>query len=262
MSRPPISSASNSLIKRARALRLRKSRLDTDLFVVEGLHLVGEAREAGWAIDSILYAPEVLASNFGKALLAGNAPILQPVSSQVMQSLADKENPQGILAIVHQRHPALADLSSARRVVAMVSPQDPGNVGTLLRTMDATDADALLLLDGGVDPYHPTCVRASMGAIFWKPIVKTSFSEMLDWTKSRGVTLVGTSAHAPKDYRSFRPAEPWMLVLGSEQKGLTQEQASACDVAVALPMRGRASSLNVAVAAGILLYQFRAPISE
>ncbi len=256
MDKPVITSLSNPLAKRIRALRLRKERAETGLFVVEGLHHVGEVLEAGWNIESILYAPEVLTSSFGSTLLAAHTSSLQPVSKEVMAALAGKENPQGILALVHQRHDTLEDLEGAKRVVAMVSPQDPGNVGTVLRTIDAVNAHALVLLDGGVDPYHPTCVRASMGALFWKPVVQASFEQLIAWSDASHVHRIGTSAHAQIDYRSFRPGEPWLLLLGSEQKGLGPEQLQACEIAVSLPMRGRASSLNLAVAAGILLYQF------
>jgi len=117
-------------------------------------------------------------------------------------------------------------------------------------------SDVLFLLDGGVDPYHPTSVRASMGTIFWKPIIQTSFNEFMDWSRRGGYQRIATSAHATQDYREMKPNAPWILVLGSEQKGLSMEQLKACDLSVSLPMRGRASSLNLAVAAGILLYQF------
>lgn len=256
VSRTSISSLSNPLVKKTRALRQRKTRAETGLFVVEGLHPVGEAVEAGWEIESILYAPDVLTGGFAEALLTRSRPILQPVSREVLQSLADKDNPQGILAIVHQRPHALAELASARRVVAIEAPQDPGNVGTVLRTMDAVGADALVLVDGGVDPYHPTGVRASMGALFWKPVIEASFEELMNWSREHGWQRIGTSAHASTDYREFHPAMPWLLLLGSEQKGLSREQQDACDVMIALPMRGHSSSLNLAVAAGVLLYHF------
>lgn len=258
MDKPVITSLSNPLVKRVRALRLRKERTESGLFVVEGLHHVGEVMEAGWNVESILYAPDVLTSSFASALLATHPSKLQPVSKEVMASLADKDNPQGILALVHQRRDSLSELEGAKRVVAMVSPQDPGNVGTVLRTLDAVNAHALILVDGGVDPYHPTSVRASMGAIFWKPVVQSSFDDLVAWSDAARVHRIGTSAHAQIDYKSFKPVEPWLLLLGSEQKGLGPEQLEACEVAISLPMRGRASSLNLAVAAGILLYQFSA----
>jgi TrmH family RNA methyltransferase len=122
--------------------------------------------------------------------------------------------------------------------------------------MDAVGADALFLLDGGVELYHPTIVRASMGTLFWKQIIQTSFDEFIKWTRQGSYQLIGTSAKADADYQALTPQTPWILLLGTEQKGLSPEQKSVCDVTVSLPMQGRVSSLNLAVAAGVLLYQF------
>lgn len=251
-----ITSLSNPLVKQARALHQKKARNETGLFLVEGIHHVGEAFEAGWDIESVLYASGLLTSPFAHDLISRLSFQPQPVTPQVMESMADKENPQGIIAIVRQRKAKLSELKPIMRAVALVSPQDPGNVGTILRTLDAVGADALFMLDGGVEQYHPSVVRASMGTIFWKPIVQASFNEFLGWARDGKYQLIGTSAKADVDYRSLTPQTPWILVLGNEQKGLSQEQVSACDVTVSLPMQGRVSSLNLAVAAGVLLYQF------
>lgn len=254
-----ITSLSNPFVKQARALRQRKARSESGLFLVEGIHHVGEAIQAKWEVDSILYAPELLTSTFANGLLKEASRLslrLQPVSTQVMESLADKDNPQGILAIVHQRQTRFNELKAVQRAVALVMPQDPGNVGTILRTLDAVSGDALFLLDGGVEPYHPTAVRASMGTLFWIPVVQGSFDEFATWSRRNHFQLIGTSAHGDVDYHTLVPQLPWTLVLGNEQKGLSASQIAACDVAVSLPMRGRVSSLNLAVAAGILLYQF------
>ena len=129
MNRPLITSLSNPLIKEARSLRQRKARAETGLFVVEGLHHVGEVLEAGWEIDSILYSPDVLTSDFGRDLISRVAPAAQPVSAQVMELLADKDNPQGILAVVHQKQTRLDALGSVRIGAAVVSPQDPATLG-------------------------------------------------------------------------------------------------------------------------------------
>ncbi|MDD2921715.1 MAG: RNA methyltransferase [Anaerolineales bacterium] len=251
-----IISLSNPFIKQARALRQKKNRLETGLFLVEGIHHVGEAVEAGWDIQSVFYAPDLLTSSFARDLLSRLSVAPQSVSIPVMESLADKENPQGILAVVRQRKTSLAEMKPFARAAALVSPQDPGNVGTTLRALDAVGADALFLLDGGVELYHPTVIRASMGTIFWKPIIQSSFDDFLAWSREGNYQLIGTSAKADMDYRACVPQPPWVLLLGNEQKGLTREQSAACDVTVSLPMRGRASSLNLAVAAGVLLYQF------
>ena len=251
-----ITSLSNPLIKQARALNQKKARAETGLFLVEGIHHVGEAVDAGWNIETILYSPDMLTSSYARDLLSRIPRGLQPVSPHVMRSIADKENPQGIIAIARQKKISLEDLYFPRMSAALLSPQDPGNVGTILRTLDAVGADALFLLDGGVDPYHPTVIRASMGSLFWKPIVQMSFQEFIEWARGGAYQLIGSSAHADLDYHTLAPRLPWILLLGSEQKGLTREQIDACDVTVSLPMRGRASSLNLSVAAGIMLYRF------
>lgn len=253
-----LTSLANPLVKHTRALKSRKGRAESGSFLVEGLHHVGSALEAGWDIEALLYAPDLLTSDYADSLLeearrGGLKP--QPVSKKVMDALAEKDNPQGILAMVKQRALRLSDLKEMRSAVALVSPQDPGNVGTILRTIDAVGADALFLLEDGVELYHPTCVRASMGTLFWKPAVQAGFDEFRSWARDKGIRLVGTSAHAQMDYRAINLGDsPWALVLGNEQKGLTEEQVSACDLAVSIPMRGKVSSLNLAVAAGILLY--------
>ncbi len=251
-----IASASNPLVKQARALHQKKARIESGLFLVEGIHHVGEVVEAGWDVQEILYASDLLTSPFAHDLITRLSFTPQQVTAQVMESLADKDNPQGILAIVRQKKTQLKDLKPFTRAVALVSPQDPGNVGTILRTMDAVNADVLFLLDGGVELYHPTAVRASMGTLFWKPVVQTSFGEFVEWAHKEKTQLIGTSAHAEVDYRTLVPQQPWILILGNEQKGLSTEQTAACDVTVSLQMQGRVTSLNLSVAAGVLLYQF------
>jgi TrmH family RNA methyltransferase len=265
MEKPLITSLANPHVKQVRSLRQKKARSETGLFLVEGIHHVGEVIAAGWEVDSVLYAPELLTSEFARDLVSRISPQPQPVSAQVMESLADKENPQGIIATVRQRTTRLTDLKESwkttrhMKCVALVSPQDPGNVGTILRTLDAVGADALFLLEGGVELFHPTVIRSSMGTIFWKPIVQASFNEFVAWARSGEYHLVGTSARGDVEYQTYVPDSPWVLVLGNEQKGLSAEQVKACDVTVSLPMKGRVSSLNLAVAAGVLLYQFTQP---
>lgn len=254
MQKPLITSLGNPLIKQARALRQKKARNESGLFLVEGIHHVGEVVDSGWDVETILYAPGVLTSPFAHDLISRFSFKPQPVTAQVMESLADKENPQGIIAIVRQKKSQLKEIKPFTRAVALVSPQDPGNVGTILRTMDAVGADLLFLLDGGVELYHPTVVRASMGTLFWKPVIQTSFDDFLSWVRNENVQLVGASAKADVDYQTLVPQTPWALVLGSEQKGLSPEQTAACDLTVSIPMQGRVSSLNLAVAAGVLLY--------
>jgi TrmH family RNA methyltransferase len=255
-----ITSHSNPKVKQARALRQRKQREATGLFLVEGLFHIGEALAAQAAIDSIFYAPDLSDSDFARQLIdrAMAAGITcYETTAEVFASLAEKENPQGVLAVVRQRRAALADLTPQNFPwgVAVVSPQDPGNAGTILRTIDAVGASGLILLDSSVDPYHPTAVRASLGSIFWYPVVSASFNEWSQWAKRQGYRIYGTSSKGSVDYKDVIAYEqPLFVLLGSEREGLSPEQAAACDQFIRLPMRGHASSLNLAVAAGVVLY--------
>jgi len=256
MKKPLITSTSNPWIKQVRALRQKKARRESGLFLVEGIHHVGEVVEAGWDVESVLYAPDTLTSSFAHDLMSTFAPKPQPVTPQVMKSIADKDNPQGIIAVVHQKRMRISDLGSSDNAVALVSAKDPGNVGTILRTMDAVGIDTLFLLEESVELYHPTVVRASMGTLFWKNIVQASFDEFLFWARNGKYHLIGTSAHTDVSYHRHAPVTPWVLVLGNEQKGLSANHLDVCDVTISIPMQGRVSSLNLSVAAGILLYQF------
>jgi TrmH family RNA methyltransferase len=234
----------------------RGGRRESELFLVEGVHLVGAAIEAGWPFEFVLYSGDLLTSNFGRGLVAGLGSRAEEISAPIFESIAGKENPQGIMGIARRRHVTLDSLPTPEYGAAVTSPQDPGNLGTILRTLDAVGGSALFVLDGGVDPYHPTAVRAGMGATFVIPTVEAEFDEFDRWRRARGLQLIGSSAHATTDYREIRPSTPWILLMGSEQKGLSESQQRACDTVANLPMRGRATSVNLAVAAGVLLFQF------
>jgi TrmH family RNA methyltransferase len=255
-----ITSRSNPKVKQARALRQHKARQANALFLVEGIRHVGEAIEAKAAIDAIYYAPDLLKSEFGLQLVESQEKAGIPcyaLSPDVFASLAEKENPQGILAVVRQKPARLEELNPRNFDwgVALVSPQDPGNLGTILRAIDAAGASGLILLDEGVDPYHPNAVRASMGALFWYPTVSASFSEFAKWAPDLGYHIYGTSAHASRDFRQVHSyTRPRVLLMGSEREGLSPAQAAVCEQVIRLPMHGRATSLNLGVATGIFLY--------
>ena len=255
-----ITSSSNQVIKLARSLHQKKKRRESGLFLVEGIHHVGSVIEAYWDIHSVLYSPELLTSDYGLQLIEDQKEHgigCYQIAPYLFKNIAGKENPQGILAIVQQQMQVLEsiDVPTFKWAIAMVAPQDPGNVGTIIRTMDSVGANGLFLLDGGVDQYHPSCVRAAMGALFWNPIIQTSFSELVEWGRLNGYKMIGSSAHADSDYRVLASnKKPCILLLGNEQKGLTSEQIDSCDLVVSLPMQGHSSSLNLSVAAGVLMY--------
>jgi TrmH family RNA methyltransferase len=257
---PPITSKSNPKIKEVRALKERKARAATGLFVVEGIRHVAEAVEAGAPVEYLVYSPDLLTSPFGRELVEQQRSRGLPCHSTtpaVFASLSERENPTGLLAVVRQQRRRLAELTAQNLAwgVAVVAPQDPGNVGTIVRTVDAVGAGGLLLLDSGVDPYHPSAVRASLGSLFWVPIATAAFTEFAAWAQAERYHVYGTSAHATVDYLAVPGYQrPAILLLGSEREGLSPQQAAICEQVIRLPMHGRATSLNLAVAAGVMLY--------
>ena len=124
-----------------------------------------------------------------------------------------------------------------------------------MRTSDAVGGAGLILLDHSTDPYDPTCIRASMGAVFSQRLVRASFAQFSEWKRANQVHLVGASGGAARDYAEVEFPQPLLLLMGSERQGLSEEAVRLCDQMVAIPMRGRSDSLNLAVATGIILYQ-------
>ena len=183
-----ITSRANPKIKQVRALRQRKERDATGLFIVEGITHVAAALETEAQVEYVCYAPDLLISPFARELIehesARGLPCY-PATADVFESISEKDNPTGIIAVVHQKHRTLDDLTpdTFDLGVALVSPQDPGNIGSILRTIDAVDASGLILLDGGADVYHPSAVRASMGALFSKQVVSATFGGFARWAR-------------------------------------------------------------------------------
>ncbi|OGN98923.1 MAG: hypothetical protein A2Z71_04170 [Chloroflexi bacterium RBG_13_50_21] len=262
-----LTSRNNPKIKQIRLLLgQRKERDSTRLFVVEGIRHVGEAIAAKTSVEYICYAPDLLTSDFAHQLIQKQSQHGIPciaVDGDTFTRMAGKENPQGIIAVARKPHLKLDNLSTQKYPwgVAVVAPQDPGNIGSILRTIDAVGASGMILLDDSAgkqfstDAYHPSSVRASMGSIFWYPPISATFSQFLTWVKANGYKIYGTSAHATQDYRRVeRFDQPLILLMGSEREGLTPSQAAACDVMLRIPMQGRVTSLNLAIATGVMLY--------
>jgi len=260
-----ITSPSNERLKAIRKLNDRKARQESGLFIIEGLRIVGEAVERGAKIETLIVAPELLKSSFGQQLVgridALGVPLLE-VSADVFRRIALKENPQGLSAVVRQRWLPLAEARlggipglSSGTWVALDEVADPGNLGTILRTHDAVGGQGVILLDQSTDPYDPSCVRASMGALFCQKLVKTSFAEFAAWKERTGVPVIGASGSARVDYHLFRYPPEMVLLMGSERQGLQEKHLAICDELVRIPMVGSSDSLNLAVATAVILYE-------
>lgn len=255
-----ITSTGNARVKGIRALRHRKERELTGLFWVEGIRIVSEAASLGAPIVEYVVAPELLRSEHGQEvdqmLHRAGVPRLE-VSADVLGSVASKQGPQGIGAVVRQRWYALESvpLEEGLGWVALDRVQDPGNLGTVLRTSDAVGGAGVMLVGHTTDPYDPTAIRASMGAIFSQRLLRTDLEGLIAWKRTGGYPLIGTSDSAATLYDAVVYPLPAVLFMGSEQHGLPDEAQRACDIMARIPMAGRSDSLNLAVATGVILYE-------
>lgn len=256
-----IESAANPLMKRIRALEQRKGREQAGAFFVEGIQAVWQAVDAGAAIETLVVAPDLLTSAAAREMVArqqaaGTA--VAEISASLYERIATRENPSGLAAIVRIASRDLASLAitPAALFVALHEIGNPGNLGTILRTVDAVGGNGVILVGDTTDPYHPNAVRASVGTLFRLPIVQTSRIEtMMDWARAHGVSVVTTSARATQEHWQAIYPSPLLLLFGNEGRGLPQEVITQGNLAVRIPMHGGASSLNVSVAAGVLLYE-------
>lgn len=254
-----ITSPSNPVIKTIRKLRNRKERDATGMFYVEGIRAVGEAIRTGQLIEHILYCPDLLDSTFGNQLvdqLPRDFPGLIELTPEVFNSFSLKEGPQGLAAVVKQRWHSLLDVEKSKGLwTGLDSIQDPGNLGAILRSIDAVGGTGLILLDNSTDPFHPSSIRASTGAIFTQKVVKTDLNEFKKWKEAAGFPMVGTFCGDAIPYRDYNYPKDMILLMGSEQKGLQPEHLALCDAVVTIPLVGNVDSLNVSVAASIVMFE-------
>jgi TrmH family RNA methyltransferase len=255
-----ITSTSNPHIKEIRKLAQKKYRKESGLFYVEGLRPITSALDNHAQAERLVYCTELLESGFGKDLLLRaektSIPILE-VSRAVFESISLKEGPQGLCAIVRQNSKELhADTRLTGLWVALEGVQDPGNLGSILRTLDAVGGKGIILVGESTDAFHPTSVRASMGAIFTMQILQTTLQNLANWKKNQPIELIGAVCGPVYDYRGYNYAENAVLFMGSEQKGLPDSAKQICTALVTIPMVGSVDSLNLANATSVLLYEF------
>jgi TrmH family RNA methyltransferase len=259
-----ISSAANPLIRRVRLLGDRRHRRREGAFVVRGVQPVWQAVEAGADIEVLIVAPDLLrepAAGMVASQEAGGVSVAR-VSGELFGRIADRDGPAGLAAIVRQRTARLADLAVAPSsvFVALHEVANPGNLGTIIRTADAAGAGGVILVGPCADPFDPVAVKASMGAVFSVPIAAAeSAGEFLAWCRASGIAVAATSGSAAgsgsETLWAASVPSPLAILLGSEGAGLPDDLLAAGDLRLRIPMTGTAESLNLAVAAGILLYE-------
>jgi TrmH family RNA methyltransferase len=248
-----ISSLQNPSIKHIVRLRDDKRQRQRDrLMLVEGRDELVHALASGLQPQTVLTSPELVNHS-----VEGITSELLTVSRPVFEKISYREHPDGWLGIfpIPERSLENLVLSSSPLVIVTESVEKPGNLGAILRTADAAGVDALLLCDPRVDLWNPNVVRASRGALFSVPALEVDNASALAWLRSRGIRVLAATPAASQLYTNVDLGQPVAIAVGTENEGLTDFWLSNADAKVLIPMLGRVNSLNVSIAAALIVYE-------
>lgn len=258
-----VTSLANPLIKDIKALAQKKFRDQQNAFMAEGLKLVIDALDLGWSIRTLVFAKagrgNAVVEKVAARTVAAGGTVLE-VSEKVLVAITRRDNPQMVVGVFQQKLLPLKDIRAhdGDVWVALDRVRDPGNLGTVIRTVDAVGAKGVILVGETTDPFSVETVRATMGSIFAVPVTKATPEAFLAWRNSFSGLVVGTHLKGAVDYRSVDFSRgPVLLMMGNEQQGLPDNLAESCDRLLRIPQAGRADSLNLAVATGIMLFEIR-----
>ena len=262
-----ITGFSNPTVKALRALREKKHRKAAGTFLAEGLRLLTDARESGHIPETLVLSdrrdPHPLLSELERAVEARGGEIIE-TSPDILAKITGKDNPQAVAGVFAEFDTSLAALDRTSADIWLVAQalRDPGNLGTMLRTADAIGAGGVILINDCADPFSVETVRASMGAIFTRRVARAEWADFEQWLRAGEGQLVAASLRDAQPYRSAPYAAPCFVMVGNESRGLPEEYEVACDLRVTMPMKGRADSLNAAVAAAVLGYEVLAALDS
>jgi TrmH family RNA methyltransferase len=257
-----ITSRTNSKIKEIRLLKQAKHRETRAEYFIEGIRLVEEALEEAGSVRQVLYSPRLGTTPRGERLLAEARRKFQgaewiEVEEETLASISDTRTPQGILTVLRKRPWTWKDVESRKGpVLCFHELQDPGNLGTIFRVLEAGGGAGIVLTSGSVDPYNPKVLRASAGSFFRLPfLIFPSPEAVLRGLRSRGYRLWTASAAGPSSFWKVDISGPAAILLGQEGGGLPEEWRAQADGALTIPMAPKIDSLNVAMAAGLIVYE-------
>ena len=242
-----ITSKANSVVKNAKKLHQKKYRKSA--YLIEGWHLFEEAVQAGVTIEKI-FALESYRDQLA------TFPQTIWVSEEILLDLADTQTPQGIVAVIQKEEVGLPELHQGK-FLFLEDVQDPGNVGTMIRTADAAGFTGVIVSEKSADIYSLKTLRSMQGSHFHLPIYRMPLASFVEGAKKSDLPILATTlSRESKDYRELSSLEDFVLVMGNEGQGISSVMAESADQLVHIGMKGRAESLNVAVAAGILMFYF------
>ncbi|SFD59552.1 RNA methyltransferase, TrmH family [Lentibacillus persicus] len=242
-----ITSLQNEKVKQWTKLQKRKDRNKFGKFLIEGFHLIEEAYQSGWRINEIIIEDDV-----HKPSWFSQYPIIN-VNKKVMQHITMTETPQGVAAIVEMKE---LQIDREAKMLLIDAIQDPGNLGTIIRTADAAGFDAVITGSGTVDLYNDKVIRATQGSLFHIPVLSANLVEKIPELQADGFTVLASALENACSFKAVRVPDKIALILGNEGAGVREEIIRQADNSVKIPIYGKAESLNVSIAAGILMYAF------
>jgi TrmH family RNA methyltransferase len=244
-----IESIQNPKVKQWKKLLTKKERDKTGMFIVEGYHLVEEALKYGEEVLEIIVSASI---GVPPRLDTGSIPVTM-VTEEISDSLSETEAPQGIFAVCRQKEER-ADLGLGKTFLLIDAVQDPGNLGTMIRTADAAGIDAVIVGRGSVDVYNSKVLRSAQGSHFHLPVIRGDLKEWMAKLGEKEIPVYGTALEDASVYTEIASVEKFALIVGNEGNGVNKELLEETTANLYIPIYGKSESLNVAVATGILLY--------
>ena len=251
-----ITSIQNPFIKSLVLLQEKaKNRRQTGTFLIEGVREISLAVKGNYEIETVLFYPEIC-SEIEVKRLAKSAELIE-INKDVFQKLSYRETTEGVLAVAKSKSLQLSDLklSATPLILVAEAPEKPGNIGALLRTADAANLDAVIIANPKSDLYNPNIVRSSVGCLFTNQIATASTAEIISFLKEKNINFYCATLQNSTNYHTQDYTKPTALVVGTEATGLTQEWRDAATQNIIIPMQGEIDSMNVSVAAAILIFE-------
>lgn len=256
-----ISSFQNPLIKQIVLLQEKsRERRKTNLFIIEGLREITLAIKGGYRLKTILFCPEIISEEevfILKETSNSEAEFIE-IASDIYEKLAYRSSTEGVLAIAHSKALELADLHLAPKnplILVAESPEKPGNIGALLRTADAANVDAVIIANPKTDMFNPNIIRSSVGCLFTNKIAVGSTSEVISFLKENNINIYCAALQASVQYDKIDFKRASAIIVGTEATGLSEEWLQNSTQNIIIPMQGEIDSMNVSVAAGILIFE-------
>ncbi len=255
-----IESPQNPRVKAAVKLRKSKVRKESRQTLVEGYREILRASENGWQFIELYFCPELYLDTDADRLVSKIRQSGIPVfhcSEAAFRKMSYRDTPDGLMALSPLVGKSLNDLALPENPLLLIAEdlEKPGNLGTILRTADATGVDAVIACDPKTDLNNPNVIRASIGTLFFMPVAEASTEETLEWLKERGIQSLAAAPAAEQEYTDVDMRGGTAIVVGAEDEGLTEKWIEGASHSVRIPMLGKNDSLNVSTAAAILLYE-------